>query len=137
MAGDSAGTAVLERLAAIVGAAHVLTGEAEKAPYLSEWRGYYHGVTPAVVRPRSAQEISAILKLANETGTPVVPQGGNTGLVGGQIPDESGREIVLSLERLDKISQCRFPRRNARRRGRRRYWNVCTRRPSVSACSFR
>ena len=103
MAGDSAGTAVLERLAAIVGAAHVLTGEAEKAPYLSEWRGYYHGVTPAVVRPRSAQEISAILKLANETGTPVVPQGGNTGLVGGQIPDESGREIVLSLERLDKI----------------------------------
>ncbi len=103
MAGDTAGNAVLARLVAIVGAAHVLTGDTEKAPYLSEWRGYYRGVTPAVVRPHSAEEISAILKLANETGTPIVPQSGNTGLVGGQIPDESGREIVLSLERLDKI----------------------------------
>ena len=83
--------------------ANVLTAECDKAPYLSERRGYYHGRAPAVVRPGSADEISAILKLANETGTPIVPQGGNTGLVGGQIPDESGREIVLSLERLDKI----------------------------------
>jgi FAD/FMN-containing dehydrogenase len=103
MAEEAAGSAVLARLHAIVGAAHILTGEAEKAPYLSEPRGYYHGVTPAVVRPGSADEISAILKLANETGTPVVPQSGNTGLVGGQIPDGSGREIVLSLERLDRI----------------------------------
>ena len=99
----SAGSAVLKRLEAIVGAAHVLTAEADKAPYLSEWRGYYHGVTRAVVRPGSVDEISAILKLANETGTPIVPQSGNTGLVGGQIPDESGREVVLSLERLDRI----------------------------------
>ncbi len=95
--------AVLERLAAIVGGAHVLITDADKAPYLTEWRGYYQGATAAVVRPRSAEEISAILKLANETGTPIVPQGGNTGLVGAQIPDESGHEIVLSLERLDKI----------------------------------
>jgi FAD/FMN-containing dehydrogenase len=99
----SAGGAVLKRLEAIVGAAHVLTAEADKAPYLSEWRGYYHGVTRAVVRPGSVDEISAILRLANETGTPIVPQSGNTGLVGGQIPDESGREVVLSLERLDRI----------------------------------
>jgi len=94
---------LLTRLSAIVGARNVLTSEADKAPYLTEWRGYYRGRTPAVLRPGSAQEISAILKLANETGTPIVPQGGNTGLVGGQIPDESGRELVLSLERLDKI----------------------------------
>lgn len=94
---------LLTRLTAIVGARNVLTSEADKAPYLTEWRGYYRGRTPAVLRPGSAQEISAILKLANETGTSIVPQGGNTGLVGGQIPDESGRELVLSLERLDKI----------------------------------
>jgi FAD/FMN-containing dehydrogenase len=96
-------SAVLSRLAAIVGSAHVLTGAAEKAPYLSEPRGYYHGVTQAVVRPGSAEEIAALLRLANETGTPIVPQSGGTGLVGGQVPDESGREIVLSLERLDRI----------------------------------
>jgi FAD/FMN-containing dehydrogenase len=103
MAEDPAGKSVLARLVEIVGAGHVLTADEDKAPYLTEWRGYYRGVTPAVVRPASAAEISAILKLANETGTPIVPQSGNTGLVGGQIPDESGREIVLSLERLDKV----------------------------------
>ncbi len=95
--------AVLAGMEAIVGASHVLTGAEEKAPYLSEWRGYYHGASPAVVRPGSAHEIAEVLKLANRTGTPIVPQGGNTGLVGGQTPDESGREIVLSLERLDTI----------------------------------
>ena len=57
----------ISRLIEIVGAPHVLTGEAEKAPYLSEWRGFYQGVAPAIVRPGSADEISAILKLANET----------------------------------------------------------------------
>ena len=95
--------ALLARFADIVGAGHVLTAEPDKAPYLSEWRGYYHGRSPAVLRPRSAEDVAAILRLANETGTPIVPQGGNTGLVGGQTPDESGREIVVSLERLDRI----------------------------------
>jgi len=94
---------LLARFAAIVGARNVLTGEAEQAPYLTEWRGYYRGRTPAVLRPGSVEEIAAILRLANETGTPIVPQGGNTGLVGGQIPDESGREVVLSLDRLERI----------------------------------
>jgi FAD/FMN-containing dehydrogenase len=103
MADIVAVNALIARFAAIVGAAHVLTGANDKEPYLVEWRGYYHGRTPAVVRPGSAQEIAAILKLANETGTPIVPQGGNTGLVGAQIPDESGNEIVLSLERLNRI----------------------------------
>jgi FAD/FMN-containing dehydrogenase len=94
---------LLDRLAAIVGEANVRTDPAAMAPYLTEWRGYYQGRSPAVLRPGSAAEVSAILRLANETKTPIVPQGGNTGLVGGQIPDESGREIVLSLERLDTI----------------------------------
>ncbi len=94
---------LVAQLAGIVGVANVLTAEFEKTPYVTELRGHYLGRTPAVVRPGSADEIAAILKLANATGTPIVPQGGNTGLVGGQTPDESGREIVLSLERLDRI----------------------------------
>jgi len=94
---------IVSRLAAIVGPAHVLMDEADQRPYWTEWRGYYHGRAAAVVRPGSAEEIAAILRLANETGTPIVPQGGNTGLVGGQTPDETGREVILSLERLDRI----------------------------------
>jgi FAD/FMN-containing dehydrogenase len=94
---------MIERLAAIVGPANVLTSESDKAPYLTEWRGYYRGRSPAVLRPGSADEISAILRLANETRTPVVPMGGNTGLVGGQTADESNRELVLSTERLERI----------------------------------
>ncbi len=89
------------------------------------------------MRPGSAAEISAILKLANETGTPIVPQGGNTGLVGGQIPDESGHEIVLSLERLDKIRSVDADGATHRRGGGRRAGDACTRRRSASACSSR
>ena len=72
-------------------------------PYLREMRDLYHGHTPMVLRPGSVAEVSAILKLANETRTPIVPQGGNTGLVGGQIPHHG--EIVLSLNRMDKIRE--------------------------------
>ena len=97
--------APLERFAAIVGARNVLTADTDLAPYLVEWRGLYHGRTPAVLRPGSTAEVAAILALANETRTPVVVQGGNTGLVGGQVPDESGREVVLSLARLDRVRE--------------------------------
>jgi FAD/FMN-containing dehydrogenase len=101
----SAADPIIERMTEIVGATNVLTAEADKQPYLTEWRGYYRGRSPAILRPRSADEISAILRIANETATPIVPMGGNTGLVGGQIPDESGREFVLSTERLDRIRE--------------------------------
>jgi len=87
----------------IVGTRYVLTDPADMAPYLTEWRGYYSGRSPAVVRPGSTAEISALLRLANETKTPIVPQGGNTGLVGGQTPDSSGREVVIAMQRLDRI----------------------------------
>ncbi|HUC52138.1 MAG TPA: FAD-binding oxidoreductase, partial [Xanthobacteraceae bacterium] len=68
-----------------------------------EMRDLFHGHTPMVLRPGSVAEVSAILKLANETKTPIVPQGGNTGLVGGQIPHH--HEIVLSVNRLDRIRE--------------------------------
>jgi len=95
--------ALLERFAAIVGEDNALTAPADMAPYLEEWRGLYHGRAAAVLKPGTTGEVSQILALANETRTPVVPQGGNTGLVGGQIPHENGREIVVSLSRMTAI----------------------------------
>ena len=73
------------------------------APYLTENRGLYHGHSPLVLRPGTVEEVSAILKFASETGTPIVPQAGNTGLVGGQTPRTGGSDVVLSLERLNRI----------------------------------
>ena len=96
---------LLDRFAAIVGERYALRSEADIAPYVTERRGLWPGVTKLVLRPGSVAEVSAILKLATETGTPVVPQGGNTGLVGGGVPDGTGGEIVLSLGRLDRIRE--------------------------------
>ena len=94
---------VIAQFAEIVGEANVLTGDADTAPYLKEWRGRWTGKTAAVVRPGSTGEVSAILKLASKTKTAIVPQGGNTGLVGGQIPDMSGKQVILSTTRLNHI----------------------------------
>jgi FAD/FMN-containing dehydrogenase len=96
---------LLERLAGIVGEANILTADADTAPYLEELRKRWTGRTAAVVRPGNTQEVAAVLKLATETGTPVVPQGGNTGLVGGQIPDMTGNAIILSTSRLNRIRE--------------------------------
>jgi D-lactate dehydrogenase (cytochrome) len=94
--------AVLSRLVAIVGEKHAITDPRAQAPYLVEMRDMFVGRTPVVLRPGSVAEVAQILKLANETGTAVVPQGGNTGLVGGQTPHG---EVVLSLNRLDRIRE--------------------------------
>ena len=94
---------LLPRLAGIVGPRHVVTDPDIMAPHLREWRNLYTGSAQALVRPGSTAEVAAVLRLAHETGTPVVPQGGNTGGVGGQVPDPSGRAILLSLARLDKV----------------------------------
>jgi D-lactate dehydrogenase (cytochrome) len=93
--------ALLARFAAIVGDKYAITDRDAQAPYLVELRGLYQGHTPVVLRPSSVEDVARILKLANDTATPIVPQGGNTGLVGGQIPLHN--EIVLSLNRLDRI----------------------------------
>jgi D-lactate dehydrogenase (cytochrome) len=94
---------LLARFAAIVGERYAITDPADMAPYLSEERQLYRGRSPLVLRPGSTAEVSAILKLASETGTPIVPQGGNTGLVGGQTPHNG--EVLLSLKRLDRIRE--------------------------------
>jgi FAD/FMN-containing dehydrogenase len=94
---------LLARFIAIVGQKYAVTDAQAQEPYLVEMRDLYHGQTPVVLRPGSVDEVAAILKLANETKTAIVPQGGNTGLVGGQIPHHG--EVVLSLTRLDKIRE--------------------------------
>jgi FAD/FMN-containing dehydrogenase len=95
--------AVLDRFVALVGDRNALTDPERIAPYLREWRDRYTGTSPLVLRPGTVDEVAAILCLASETGTAVVPQGGNTGLVGGQIPSDDNSQIVLSLARLDRI----------------------------------
>ncbi|RVC15692.1 FAD-binding oxidoreductase, partial [Mesorhizobium sp. M7A.F.Ca.AU.002.02.1.1] len=97
--------ALIDRFAAIVGDRYALRDQQDIAPYLIERRGLWHGATSLVLRPGSLDEVSRIMRLATETGTPIVPQSGNTGLVGAQVPDRSGREIVLSLSRLNRIRE--------------------------------
>ncbi len=92
---------LLSRFAAIVGDKYAVTDANDLAPHLIEGRGLYHGRSAMMLKPGSTAEVAAILKLANETRTAIVPQGGNTGLVGGQIPFDG--ELILSLARLDKI----------------------------------
>ncbi len=94
---------VLDRMAGIVGVRNIIADPDAMLPYLKEWRDLFRGQATAVVRPGSTEEVAAIVRLAAETGTTLVPQGGNTGLVGGQIPVADGHEIILSLQRLDKV----------------------------------
>ena len=91
---------LLRTLAGIVGGPHVLTGDAT-AGYAVDWTGRFQGETPAVVRPREVAEVAAVLALCTDAGLPVVPQGGNTGLVGGGVPLHG--EVVLSLTRLNRL----------------------------------
>src|SRR6059058_2803448 len=85
----------------IVGDKYAVTDAAEIAPYLTEERDLFHGHSPLVLRPGSTSEVSAICRLASEQRVALVPQGGNTGLVGGQTPHHG--EVVVSMRRLDKI----------------------------------
>ena len=92
---------VLTRLKEAVGEKGFSTDRSEIAPHLEEWRGKYHGHSPVLLKPDSAAQVSAALRICHETGTAVVPQGGNTGLVGGQIPFHG--EVLLSTRRLNKV----------------------------------
>jgi FAD/FMN-containing dehydrogenase len=89
------------RLKDAVGAKGFSEDANEIAPHLVEWRSKYQGQTSLLLKPRTTDEVSKILAVCNETATPIVPQGGNTGLVGGQIPFHG--EVLLSLARLDRI----------------------------------
>jgi D-lactate dehydrogenase (cytochrome) len=85
------------------GADAVLSAAADVAPFLVDHRALYHGRAAAVVLPRSVQQVSELLAFCNERRIGVVPQGGNTGYCGGATPDESGRQIVLAMARLNRV----------------------------------
>ena len=109
---------LLPRFAAIVGEKYAITDPAALEPFLVEGRGIYHGRSSMLLRPGSVGEVQAILKLANETKTPLVPQGGNTGLVGGQIPIRRRTDPVADAARQDPGSRSRFERNDLRSRRR-------------------
>ena len=94
---------LIAKFRAIVGDKYAVTDAADIAPYVTEERDLFHGRSPLVLRPGSTAEVSAICKLASEHKIALVPQGGNTGLVGGQTPHNG--EVVVSLRRLDKIRE--------------------------------
>ena len=96
-------SALLEQLAAVVGPHGLITDPAAMAPYLVEERGLYQGAARAVVRPADTAEVAAVVRLCAAGKVAIVPQAGNTGLVGGGIPFEHGGEIVLSVQRLTRI----------------------------------
>ncbi|NYE36032.1 FAD/FMN-containing dehydrogenase [Nocardioides cavernae] len=94
---------LLDRLRAAVGDAHVLTDPADVAAFVVDWTGVHEGQALAVVRPGSTAEVADVVAACHATRTPVVPQGGNTGLVGGGVPDASGTQVVLSLGRMRRV----------------------------------
>ena len=94
---------LLDRLKSIVGPGGWTSDPDTLLPHLTEWRDRYHGRTPLMVSPASTEEVAAVVTACAEAGVAIVPQGGNTGLCGGAIPHESGREILLSLGRLNRI----------------------------------
>jgi FAD/FMN-containing dehydrogenase len=96
---------ILSALQNIVGSRHVLTDPALFAGSLVEPRGLYHGDALALVRPGSTKEVADLAALCNQARIGMVPQGGDTGLVGGQIPDQSGEEIIVSTQRLRAIRE--------------------------------
>ena len=99
----SASAPLIDRLAGIVGPAQVLVAPGDTARYEAEWRRTYPGAALAVVRPATTREVSRVVAACAAAGVALVPQGGNTGLVGGSTPDDSGTEIVLSLERMRAV----------------------------------
>ena len=94
--------ALIERLGSIVGASNVLT-DGDLSAWEQDWRKRSRGKALAVVRPGNAQQVAEVVKACSAAGTAIVPQGGNTGLAVGSIPDESGTQVLLSLQRLNAI----------------------------------
>lgn len=92
--------ALIDRLREIVGPAGLITDSADMTPYLTETRGLWSGESPVVARPASTAEVSAVVRACAEAGTPIVPQGGNTGLCGGAVAQG---EVIVSLGRMNRV----------------------------------
>jgi D-lactate dehydrogenase (cytochrome) len=94
---------VIEALKAAVGPKGWIAAEAEKTPYLVDARELFHGRTPLVLRPATTAEVAEIVRICAEAGVGIVPQGGNTGYVGGSVPGEEGGELLVSLGRMNRV----------------------------------
>src|SRR5882672_3768298 len=94
---------VLDRIRAVVGLHGLITDPRDQEPYLLDWRGYYRGTTPAVVRPASSAELASVVGICADTRMGIVPQGGNTGMCGASVPHAEGHEIVLNLGRMNRV----------------------------------
>lgn len=92
-------------LASLLGPAGLITDPADIAPALSDWRGLYRGTALAVLRPASTAEVAECVKICAAAGIAIVPQGGNTSMVGGATPEGNGRSVVLSLARMNRIRE--------------------------------
>jgi D-lactate dehydrogenase (cytochrome) len=95
-------TDFLARCAQVLGDTHLLTGD-DMSAYLTDWRGRFTGRARAVLKPGSTPEVASLVRLCVEHQVPIVPQGGNTGLVLGSVPDTSGDAVVISLSRMNRI----------------------------------
>ena len=96
--------ALHDALRGVVGAEQVLS-DGDLSAYELDWRKRFHGRALAVVRPADSAQVAAVMRACAEHGVGVVPQGGNTGLVGGGVPDASGTQVLLSLTRMNRIRQ--------------------------------
>ena len=102
---DTVPVQVIEAIEEKLGPSGCIHDADEMAPYLADRRGKYVANTPLIARPKDTDEVSAVMGICHRHGVGVVPQGGNTGLVGGSVPDESGTQILLSLERLRRVRE--------------------------------
>lgn len=95
--------ALLSQLAAVLGPRGFTTDVADMQPWLTDWRGKYHGAAAAMLSPGSTNETAAVVALCRDHRAALVPQGGNSGMVGGATPDASGTQLLLSLRRMNRI----------------------------------
>jgi FAD/FMN-containing dehydrogenase len=100
---DAVPADLIGQLKDVVGPSGVVTDPAQMAGYLTDWRNAYTGTAAAIVRPASTEEVAGVMRLCNQAGVSVVPQGGNTGMCGGAVPDTTGRQLVVSLTRMRRI----------------------------------
>ena len=97
--------ALIDKLKDVVGPAGFLEGANDTGPYCQGWREDYHGAVPLVLRPQSTADVARIVKLCAETGTAIVPQGGNTGLTGASQPHDDMSEVIISTQRMNQIRE--------------------------------
>ena len=96
---------IIAALHAIVGDAGLKTGDTDTEAFLTDWHGQYRGRSLAVVMPETTEQVSQVMALADAHDIVVVPQGGNTGFMGGATPDHAGNSILLSLRRMNRIRE--------------------------------